>query len=40
MGQAIVIVIVIVYLIAMLFIGVYSSKKISNSNDFALAGRN
>ncbi|MDA1470320.1 hypothetical protein OGZ02_16240 [Brachyspira hyodysenteriae] len=24
----------------MLFIGVYSSKKVNNSNDFALAGRN
>ena len=40
MGQTVIILIVIVYLIAMLFIGVYSSKKISNSNDFALAGRN
>ncbi|MEI0538611.1 sodium:solute symporter family transporter [Brachyspira pulli] len=40
MGGTIVIIIVVLYLVAMLLIGVYSSKKISNSNDFALAGRN
>ena len=40
MVGTIVIIIVVLYLVAMLLIGVYSSKKISNSNDFALAGRN
>ncbi|WP_300758950.1 hypothetical protein [uncultured Brachyspira sp.] len=40
MGGTIVIIIVIVYLAAMLLIGIYSSKKVNSSNDFALAGRN
>lgn len=40
MGGSIIIVIVIIYLIAMILIGIFSSKKVNDSQDFALAGRN
>lgn len=39
MGSSIVTVIVVVYLAIMILIGYLSSKKVHNSNDFALAGR-
>ncbi|MGL4982854.1 MAG: sodium:solute symporter family protein [Treponemataceae bacterium] len=40
MSNPLIITIVIIYLITMIIIGIFASKKVSSSTDFALAGRN
>ncbi len=40
MGSSLITVIVVLYLLAMMGVGVYAGKKVKSSTDFALAGRN